>query len=1456
MIGTLEFKEGLLNPRMMNGDLGAAFADFAFEVLEGELPGLVRFPSGGKDGAIDLSATDGTRTVVECKHVGGDDMDRVAARWREVADRLRRNLADPAGPPKGQAQYGPWYRTDPAIDTYLFCVSRHLPNLEARDKLALQIRNDFARIAGERPHLAHLRAVSVRVVDFGELLDMAGRRAHAVYRWFPSTRPFGLLPLEEPLPAAGFRAYLSGARLPHYSLHHHRARASVPEQLAIHDEQELLAVLDRGDATGLLITGAGGFGKTRLTAEIGELAHQQEWTVLRALSSIDRASIEQLGETVRPGERTLLLFDYVEVQRGFQDLVGLLNDLNDQYDFALRWVANCRRSYSNRLAAVPRHVRFNLSPLEVEAHAPWYRDYQRAVVDHILRHSGLEVTDAHLRVCRQTPVLAVFLSYLHEGGRDLELGELLNEQDFAAWVLKRVQLSTGGPVETALAQLMTLLPFAVDAPLDDDQRALVERLAADGWIEETPTDSGERTLWATAHDVLADQIVVSHLDRVALTAAQFVDATLARAEEASHLPSALASLQRVADVPALASLDWQAVLDARIAAAPAAWRDVRSWLLETSLLTPEQQLAMLERHASLWDGDERLLDFQKQMGRLVRWALEQEARTGAPIARRATLEARVAAAAAAATEANDIVTNALRLAPEQARETALRWLRGHPHEYDSHYLLVAWLRQGLPIEDVADYVQTWIAQHPTKLGCGYLLRAWLDAGGEREAVREAMVAWLAVNSDRLDASSAYCAWLFNGGERELIDAPLSRWLERNALASQFAFVCGALLRTGDDPATLAPSMSRWIERHGESAGARVLFEAWFEFGPDLELVRAPFARWLELHGSDVEAGITYGAWLRASGDRELVEEPLERWLELHALADQFSFVCTGLLHAGTDVDALRPRMTAWLAVNAERPSARHVLESWLDGGCDPRAIRVHLEQWLELYGTAETANYLYRSWLDAHGGCEAVAAPLRLWLAEHAEHPEADFVYRGWLDAGGDRAMVQEAMLRWLDLYAAVLETSFLYRSWLDAGGGWEVVAEAVRRWLAEHAERPEADWVYRGWLDAGGDHAMVEEPMLRWLACHGLRDDADYVYRAWLRAEGDLAVVRAMLLDWLAQHGETLSASYVYSSWLQSGGGTPAVQTSLLAWLEQHGEARAAGFVLRSWLDCGGETATVRAAVLHWLECNRHDRGGSVVCCAWLNAGGDPECLRAFVEEWLAHHGEQPNATFVLVAWLKTDADSAVVLERAYAWMGLHRESPDAGHLVSELARRHESMPPETVEAVLTWCLANPSHRRAVWGLSQLGRALQEPETADQVLRAAEAVLGELDGQPDVSVGVANLVPQLLQRLIGHPQMREGEARERVDALVVAWLRHEAAYPAGRGAARFVQHAVYFQRFVDLVCSGAIDYAGADRAAVERFLRWVDGWMPERKRTFAPAVRFLGHTQPAPELWALVTQS
>jgi len=950
-----------LNPRLVEDDIGDAFQAFAYEVLRTDYPDLHLFPGRGKDGAIDLSQTEGqTRTVVECKFIGTDGLAQAQRRWRDVARRLATHLADPEGPTKRQAQYGPWYRTDPRITEFVFCISSVLKNQEQRDQLGQEIDLFFTNLSREHEHLAHLGELSVQVLDWSDLCDRLHRQPHILFRWFPVARPQGLVPLAESADRGTFRSYLTSEKLPYYSRRRHLGARPSPAEVEIPDEEGLLALFEDDNTTGLVVTGSGGVGKTRLTQEVARLAEAKEWLVFRVRSQLRGDALERLAEQVTPDTPVLLLFDYIETQEDFAKVEQVINDLDDTYLLRLCYIASCRTSYYYALPSSSRRQKVDLSPFVQSSEQSWLQSHRHGIVRHILEHSSIKATDKHFAICQDVPIFAVFISYLHNTGREADLAELLKEANFGTWVSKRIQLSFRRPaIGRDLALLVSVLPLPADLFRRMDQNrfgALLDVLATDGWIEQLPTDEGS-TAWVAAHDVLADQIILHYLQGIPYTVERFIEELFSLAGEAGGLRSALYTLQRVADQPPLASLDQADVLDRKMADAPLVWREVRDLLVQTSLLTPLQRIHLLGKHVEVWDGAWEETEIQIAVGWLARWA-KREADPGLDAAGHDILRAWIERAAPHVTESNYILSWGLQLYPEAIREFALNWILTRSFQFQTTYLIVAWLGCGFPPEDISASVERWAYEFHGARHFDFVAKAWLDAGGDQDLVRHPIAAWLEEHGATAEAQFVYKAWLDAGGERDLVRDHIAAWLEEHGATAEAGFVYPAWLEAGGERDLVRDPIVAWIEEHGATAEAQFVYKAWLGTGGERDLVRDRIVAWLEEHGTTAEAGFVYPAWLDAGGERDLVRDHIVAWLEEH----------------GTDAEA------------------RFVCEAWLDTGGERDLVRDHITAWLEEHGTDAEAGFVYKAWLDAGGSFSLVRLPAINWLSQYSNTAEAVYI--------------------------------------------------------------------------------------------------------------------------------------------------------------------------------------------------------------------------------------------------------------------------------------------------------------------------------------------------------------------------------------------------------------------------------------------------------------------------------
>ncbi|MEE8574181.1 MAG: hypothetical protein V3T30_02110, partial [Thermodesulfobacteriota bacterium] len=801
----LKFSKESLNSRLAKEEIGEVFEAFAHDLLSPEFPKLRRFGAAGNDGCIDFYYDEGAeRLVVQCKHIGTEGgLKDAQNRWKKDADNLEKNIIDSAGPKL--SQYQPWYQTDFPISKYLFCISSKLKTLRQIEDLRIEIKDFFAELAGMHPHLSHLRGLAVEVREWNYFLHTQLEQIPFYkFKWFSSIWPRGLMPLGELRhDSESFRKYLDGDNVPYYSRKDHLTSESRPDGAEIEDEERLLSRLEDKN-TGLVITGPGGVGKTRLVLELGRLAVKKKRLVFCVTGSAGRASIDRLIEQITQDTRLLLLIDYIELQKNFAEIVEYVNELNDRGVVDIRYIANCRTSYFKTIKkGYERFEGINLAPIGDGSR--WNEGFRKNIVRRILDEGEFQVTPELLDLCRDRPVLAVFASYLFHKKGETGLEGLVGERSFGGWVLKRMSLTFDGrkDVDEEIATLAAFIPMekTVAERLSTDMVGLLTRLAQDGWVEK----DGESGRWEAAHDALADEVLRSFIEDHQPTLDIFVKKLFTQARALGTIESVLISFQRLSDRSETDSLNWYDIVNGEITENPDKWLCVRHLLLCTSLLDPVKSVRLLGLHEEYWDGIEKDIEMQLQLSELALQAADGKIE-GLGEGERKTLETWVVRGKRHANVSKDILTSTVKFTKDEAVEEVsfsrinekprllqdhalargerdvfrpikegLLWLYGTRFdvEFNNNY----WLDAGGEVELLSHYLITWPKAHGMHEAAQRVYKFRHDTNRERELFYDQITAWMKVNEAYEDAQFVYKSWLDAGWERGLVEGHIKAWLK-------------------------------------------------------------------------------------------------------------------------------------------------------------------------------------------------------------------------------------------------------------------------------------------------------------------------------------------------------------------------------------------------------------------------------------------------------------------------------------------------------------------------------------------------------------------------------------------------------------------------------------------------------------------------------------------------------
>jgi len=677
------------------------------------------------------------------------------------------------------------------IDSYKFVVSFPFSHAQERSDLEKQIADDFIVISDKQLHLSHLARIHVQVRGWDDLLGELRRSFPLRYRWFGDL-PRGIAPLRDKrFEARSFRRFLFQDSLPFFSREEYLAENSAhPIKREDQFVNNLSAEL-RDEA--LIVTGAGGVGKTRLGFELCDRLFKLGWLPLRLTDSATSTSVTELIRAHAEPAQVVLFSDYAERADDLTAIAEEIALINDSKAHRVRMIATCRSSAVSNVddalaSLVPRRVTLGSranEPVEI-AFAEW-------VVHQILAYGHIPDAEQIAQVCHGLPILAAFALFLHQ--RDSiqfaqQFGNLSGVRDFRDWVKRRLDIAIRGlhsrhderESVKHLALLSLRLPMATSeaddlVDLSSLDASLLEIMRKDRWIE----DHDDQVV--ATHDVFADAIVGHYVFDTREVAQTRLAELLRVAIDQGFLARALLAIDRLTGHPYFEALDAAAIIRSLIARSSVAVIAAHERLLRGRFLSDRSKVQLLADypvlHAAIQSNrecDTAVSHIAESLARLRR----DDPEANGDFVNMATgvIRPLIEASLTSSHPSNMTLRRAFALFPETYQSNILARISTEVIASQTHYLLVAWLSAHLPIDEISLPTQTWLAANASRNPkTSFVIRAWLDGGGQRDSVDHHVLAWIKAFGETEAASFVYRAWLDAGGQRDLIDHHVLAWIK-------------------------------------------------------------------------------------------------------------------------------------------------------------------------------------------------------------------------------------------------------------------------------------------------------------------------------------------------------------------------------------------------------------------------------------------------------------------------------------------------------------------------------------------------------------------------------------------------------------------------------------------------------------------------------------------------------
>ena len=447
----------------------------------------------------------------------------------------------------------------------------------------------------------------------------------------------------------------------------------------------------------------------------------------------------------------------------------------------------------------------------------------------------------------------------------------------------------------------------------DETARLADLLETDRWIE---TRSDEI---AAAHDIFADTLVARYVFEARATITSRVGDVLSDAMDGDAFDWALTAINRLAAHKWFGEIDGVAAITRVYARNPAPVIAAHELLLKIRI--PDERtcvrlLNALPDIAAAVAADMSCDGPLSYVAEVAAESADERWRDNAALILQPLLDRAIERPHLS----NMVVRRSLRCLPARYRNHALAWIRRYPTLSETHFLFVAWLRSGLPLDEIAADLDHWLVNGGnTDSRSSFVYQSWLDAAAKLDKsecadkigkVEGHVLGWLGKHDTLEAAGFVYKSWF---------DAAAK--LDKSECAEKFGKVEGHVLA--------------WLGKHDTLEAAGFVYQSWLDAAAKLDKsecadkfgkVEGHVLAWLGKHDTLEAAEFVYKSWLDAGGLSDLIRSPMVRWLDANLGHVRSDFIINAWLAATRDFATVRTSALAWLKQNKTNPDAKFVLK--------------------------------------------------------------------------------------------------------------------------------------------------------------------------------------------------------------------------------------------------------------------------------------------------------------------------------------------------------------------------------------------------------------------------------------------------------------------------------------------------------------------------------------------------
>lgn len=779
------------------------------------------------------------------------------------------------------------------------------------------------------------------------------------------------------------------------------------------EEDYINKLLGHGSTyTSCIIHGKGGLGKSRLTLELGFMALQRGWTVIRVKNTAQ--DLQQLVSTFSVGGKYVLLFDYIEDNRLFNQ--ADIERLADEAGLRIVALANCRNTFLN-------HKRINVHDenclaINLDA-AP---DYTQFVIQRLLQlatDGGIINPTDYAQV---SPAFAVFLVFL-KARNPLHKVEIRNLSHFRDWVKNRLCVTLGvqnwddisEDAFILFAQLPAKNASCQKMKADFETRKILSKLIKDGWVEES--NDGSETILESLHDIISDEILIGHYSENPTDIKEKLNRCFLKSISLSTTSSWILSHERIFDVCRFEDGVFAELLGSVLSSNYKALESVHKEICFTEVITTNERFEIFRQYPKPFESTFT----QKWFGQILGYA--------GGIARKL--------------ESSAILITTI-------KHLLRKWISANPkflHTEMGAKITAACIN--LASENVeykkqaVEYVEKYAHESISRI----TLRELLDAKIFPSQVKDAVSIHLRKHNAKNFSSFVLCSWLSNVDDPYYVKDHVNVFLTHNLNSyDSSSFVITSWLENTKDLEAIKPHILKLINANLENPKLNFVLEKWIEIGKDLALIENQIKIFLDLNKDAFDISFIIKPWLSSKGNPEIVQEFVFEFLGRQNNPSSTNFVIRAWLKATKEVERIEEHLIRYLKSNDQSKEAQYVINAWLEAGGDPHLIRPHVNNYLKCFGEIEEASFVWEPWISKTREVLPFKEQLEMYLKLHSTNINSTYILVAAVTAVKADIWLRPYVSKNLSAVAKPTTKVFykLIITWINAGGDYEFIKDLL----------------------------------------------------------------------------------------------------------------------------------------------------------------------------------------------------------------------------------------------------------------------------------------------------------------------------------------------------------------------------------------------------------------------------